>query len=159
MSDPLLTDAERTQSQGKRLKMLRERLDVSKGRLMDTLGLKTTNGYDLYERGQSVIRFNQVAEWATAFGISEQQFVEEVLEPPDPEWDFLSELRAALPQAPWYADELHGQYKRESIAAQRVLVDFVRDALEADRLTIPPQRRDARIADERAEYVATRPLS
>lgn len=81
VSDPPLTDAERTQRQGERLKGLRERLGVSKGHLMDTVGLKTTNGYDLYEKGTSVIRFNQVTEWALAFGISEREFIDEVLAP------------------------------------------------------------------------------
>ena len=53
VSEPLLTDTERARCQGERLKRLRERLSVGKGHLMDALRLKTTNGYDMYERGPS----------------------------------------------------------------------------------------------------------
>ena len=66
-----VSDSERAKQQGKRLRALREQRDISKGRLMDALGLTTTNGYDLYERGKSVIRLDRVAEWAEAFGISD----------------------------------------------------------------------------------------
>jgi transcriptional regulator with XRE-family HTH domain len=101
VSERVLTDAERTRQQGERLKRLREELKVSKGRLMDAVGLKTTNGYDLYERGVTAIRLNQVAEWAAAFGISEQEFVAKVLALPEPAAD----IRKALYAMGYKADE------------------------------------------------------
>lgn len=84
---------ERTRQQGRRLRALRERLGVSKGRLMDVLGFRTSRAYDLYEDGTSVIRLDRVSEWAAAFGISEQEFVEAVLNP--------SHIRPAGPEPPW----------------------------------------------------------
>jgi hypothetical protein len=63
---------------------------------MDALGITTTNGYDLYERGVSVIRFDRARMWADAFGIPEQDFIEEVLEPDG--WS-IDEARAYLEAA------------------------------------------------------------
>lgn len=77
----VVTATDRTREQGKRLSDLRDRLKLSKGVLIDRLAFGSTQTYDLYERGVSVIRFDRVAEWAAAFGISEEQFIDAVLEP------------------------------------------------------------------------------
>ncbi len=85
MSGALVTNAERLKRQGARIKSLRETTGVSKGRLMDALSLSTTNGYDLYERGISVIRLDRLADWADAFGMGALDFVAVVvLGAPDP---------------------------------------------------------------------------
>jgi transcriptional regulator with XRE-family HTH domain len=77
----VVTATDRTREQGKRLRELRERLDLSKGVLIDALAFGSTQTYDLYERGVSVIRLDRVPEWAAAFGISQQAFLNAVLEP------------------------------------------------------------------------------
>jgi transcriptional regulator with XRE-family HTH domain len=99
----------RTKEQGKRLRALRERLGVSKSRIMDVLSFETSQAYDLYERGVSVIRMDRVPEWAEAFGISEQEFVDAVLGLParvlpdavPDDWSLERELRSAG-CADWY---------------------------------------------------------
>lgn len=70
---------ERARQQGRRLRALRERTGVSKGRLMDQLGFRTNRALDLYEEGVSVIRTDRLADWAGAFGLTVQQFVAEVI--------------------------------------------------------------------------------
>jgi transcriptional regulator with XRE-family HTH domain len=102
VSEPLVTDAVRTREQGRRLRTLRQQAGISKGRLMDAVGLTTTNGYDLYERGTSVIRLDRVEDWAAAFGLAPLDFVaailgirsvEDVLAPPAVPWSFRLVLR------------------------------------------------------------------
>lgn len=72
---------ERTRLHGRRLGELRTRLGLTKGHLMDALGFKTTQTYDLYERGKSVIRMDRVEDWAAAFGIDPLSFVIALLKP------------------------------------------------------------------------------
>ena len=74
----------RTRQQGERLRALRERTGISKGRLMDVLGFKTSRAYDLYEDGTSVIRLDRLEDWASAFGVGVLEFVAVVLDQPDP---------------------------------------------------------------------------
>lgn len=76
----MVTSTERTREQGRRLRALRERLGLNKGGLIDALAFGSTQTYDLYERGVSVIRLDRVPEWAAAFGISQQEFLDEVLD-------------------------------------------------------------------------------
>jgi transcriptional regulator with XRE-family HTH domain len=78
-------DAERAKRHGARVRLLRENRGISKGRLLDALSLTTTNGYDLYERGVSVIRLDRLEDWAGAFEIPVLDFVSVVvLSEPDP---------------------------------------------------------------------------
>jgi transcriptional regulator with XRE-family HTH domain len=79
------TDTDRAKRQGARVRLLRENRGISKGRLLDALSLSTTNGYDLYERGVSVIRLDRLEDWAGAFEIPVVDFVSVVvLSEPDP---------------------------------------------------------------------------
>lgn len=70
----------RAQQQGIRIRRLRERRAISKGRLMDALGFKTSRAYDLYEDGTSVIRMDRVEDWAEAFEMEPLSFVAALLE-------------------------------------------------------------------------------
>lgn len=70
---------ERTRLHARRLEGLRTRLGITKGHLMDALGFKSTQTYDLYERGKSVIRLDRVDDWAAAFGLPVMDFAAELL--------------------------------------------------------------------------------
>lgn len=79
VAEGLETDTQRLKRQGRRLRDLRDRMGVSKTRIMDEVGLDTTNGYDLYERGRSIIRMDRVEDWARAFGMPPLVFVAALL--------------------------------------------------------------------------------
>jgi len=117
------TDAERTRQQGERIKALRDVTRVTKGRVMDALGLTTTNGYDLYERGTSVVRFNQVPEWAGAFNITPLAFSAVVLGLMDPADAIGSIIR----------EKLHGRVPESEIEK---LIDAHGDAPAEDQIAI-----------------------
>lgn len=149
---------ERTRQQGRRLKALRERTGISKGLLMNALDFKTSRAYDLYEDGTSVIRLDRVADWARAFNMTEQEFLDAVLtddDAYDPGWDFLAELQRARPDDPEYTERTYRDHLDQPQAVQKVIVDTVRDLtdreneIEAER----QQPRQARaIAEQRAHY-------
>jgi transcriptional regulator with XRE-family HTH domain len=75
---------ERARRHGERLHALREATGISKGRLMDALGFKSSRAYDLYEDGTSVIRLDRFEDWAEAFGIGPIDFLVVLLDLPDP---------------------------------------------------------------------------
>jgi transcriptional regulator with XRE-family HTH domain len=70
---------EQSRRQGQRLRVLRERLGISKGLLMDRLGYRTSRGYDNYEEGKAAIRLDFLEKWAAAYGLSVQAFVAEIV--------------------------------------------------------------------------------
>jgi len=73
---------------------------------MDRLYFKTSRAYDLYEEGTSVIRLDRLADWAHAFGLSEREFADAVLEPSQSEPRYsLDDMRAEL-QAAGLPDDL-----------------------------------------------------
>lgn len=137
VADPPITDAERMRRQGCRLRQLRERTGASKGRIMDALGLTTTNGYDLYERGVSVIRFDRVDDWAAAFGIAPLDFagiilgertLDEVL-PLEPEdWDMTEALRGHVPERdiPGFVAEHAGKDITDQKAIAQAIIELTR---------------------------------
>ncbi len=157
-----ISDSERAKQQGRRLRALRERRDISKGRLMDALGLTTTNGYDLYERGKSVIRLDRVAEWADAFGISEQEFLDAVLEPTttaadqdghDPTWDFRAALHAAKPADPEGAERLYDDLSKAPQDIQKAVISAILDSARRDREEREQGARQAHsVAEQREHY-------
>lgn len=65
---------ERARQQAHRLKELRELTGLSKAQLAARLGFGTSQTYDLYERGVSVIRLDRLADWAAAFGLTTAEF-------------------------------------------------------------------------------------
>jgi len=142
----VVTATDRTREQGKRLRELRERLDLSKGVLIDALSFGSTQTYDLYERGVSVIRFDRVPEWAAAFGISEQEFLDAVLEPSkpaqmtgafdmpdDPAWDFQAELHRVWPHDAAFADQTYQEHVSAPQFAQKAVVDALRRLAARDQ--------------------------
>jgi transcriptional regulator with XRE-family HTH domain len=144
--DMQTSDTQRAQEQGKRLRKLRENRGISKGRLMDTLGLESTNGYDLYERGKSVIRLDRVSEWAAAFEMSERAFLDAVLmSDDDPEWDFLAELRQLWPDDPGAVERTYRGLAQASQDIQRIVISEIRKAFEEEQpRAVPEERADYR---------------
>ena len=132
-----VTATERTRVQGCRLRALRERLGIGKGVLIDALAFGSTQTYDLYERGVSVIRLDRVDDWAQAFGLSPEVFLGYVLG------------RYSLDEvtAPDTADPGQQQAAYEADVARRIgphggpalveaLVEQTRDRPAADRQTV-----------------------
>ncbi len=80
-----VTVTERTREHGRRIRELREGRGIGKGRLLDALGFGSSQSYDLYERGISVIRLDRLEDWADAFGMGVLDFINVVvLGAPDP---------------------------------------------------------------------------
>ena len=111
---------ERARQQGRRLQLMRDRHNVSKGRLLDALGFKTTQAYDLYEKGTSVIRLDRVDDWASAFGVDLMTFLGEILgvyeiqtcfdaQAQDVPYSLRDDLRGEVPEDVLeQAEEIHG---------------------------------------------------
>lgn len=74
-----VTTTDETRRQGKRLAALRLRLGLSKPLVAARLAFSATQTLDLYERGVSVIRLDQIERWADAYGITADEFVEAVI--------------------------------------------------------------------------------
>jgi transcriptional regulator with XRE-family HTH domain len=66
-----------TKRQGERIQALRVALGVSKPLMASRLGFESTQSLELYERGISVIRLDQLHLWAEAFEMAEVDFVNE----------------------------------------------------------------------------------
>lgn len=139
------TDTERARRQGERLCALRKRLDVDKGLLMAALRLKTTNGYDMYERGQSVIRLDRAEDWAKAFDMPPTDFagyilghreIEDVL--PDP-WSMAEALRGHIPEAD--IPELVAEWAGRSVLEQKAAVEGIKDNANRARARATAARR------------------
>lgn len=140
------TVTEHSRQQGRRLSGLREHSGLSKGRLLDALGFRTTQAYDLYERGVSVIRMDRVPDWAAAFGLSETAFVAVLLghlAPADAYWSFRDALRGQIPDD--QIEALVREHERESVTNQRAIAEIlVRQAGRIDPVTKPqPEARPA----------------
>lgn len=129
MAETSVTD--RTRQQGHRLRTLRERTGVSKGKLMDALGFETSRAYDLYEDGKTVIRLDRVEEWAQAFGLPVVEFTgyllgQRALEETIPDtWAMADALRGHIPQTdiPGFVAEHEGKTLLEQKAAAEGIVD------------------------------------
>lgn len=96
-----ITVTERTREQGRRLKKLRADRHISKPLLCSRLGFGSTQTYDLYERGVSIIRMDRVEVWAEAFNMTREDFIEAVLGDGDPAaggWTFREALRGHIPE-------------------------------------------------------------
>jgi transcriptional regulator with XRE-family HTH domain len=89
------TATDLTRQQGKRLQRLRETRGLSKPRLADRLGFRSSQTYELYERGVSVMRLDQVPLWADAFEVTPDDFLAIIFGDADPQpWSLEAELRA-----------------------------------------------------------------
>lgn len=140
-----VTVTERTREQGRRLRALREHLGISKPRLMDALGFGSSQSYDLYERGVSVIRLDRVPDWADAFGLPSATFLAVVMgELPveDLTWSFREALRGQIPED--QIEELAREHEGAEIPDQRAAADSILRQASKRRtaVTRPPRRRN-----------------
>lgn len=127
---------ERTRLQGTRLRRLREHSGLSKSALSSELGFGTTQAYDLYERGASIIRLDRVDVWANAFKMSRENFIATLLgdlEPWNP-WSFRDALRGSIPESD--IEEMAPRWEGQPILNQQ-------SAVEAILQMAFEQRRDA----------------
>lgn len=131
--------------QGKRLRKLRERMGISKPALAAALGFDTTQAYELYERGATVLRLDRIDTWAAAFGISEQEFLNAVVRGNVAgSGDFQTELLALVPDAPRWVEDMAREHADDGADGQAVLLDFIRRLIAEDSLSIPERFRDSR---------------
>jgi len=127
------TASDLTRQQGKRLQRLRETRGLSRPLLADRLGFKNSQTYELYERGVSVIRFDQVPMWAAAFDVSYEDFLSMVIgeENPADGWTFRDALRGHIPE--YLIDELADEWEGEPMANQRAAVRGILALAESQR--------------------------
>ena len=144
-STVLAVATDETRRQGARLLALRQSRGWSKPDLALRLDLESTYSYSRYERGETVIRFDQVPKWAAAFEMSIVDFSAYVFgdAPLDQDWSFRAALRGILTES--VIDELAPRWERESIINQRAAVQGILEILELERkaATAPPQTRGA----------------
>lgn len=122
------TASDLTRQQGKRLQRLRETRGLSKPLLADRLGFKNSQTYELYERGVTVIRFDQVPLWAAAFDVPYQDFLSMVIGDIDPSdgWTFRGALHGQIPDAliDQLADEWEGKPLTNQMAAAKAILSM-----------------------------------
>lgn len=113
--------ATRIKQQGQRLKKLREQRQLSKSLLSSRLGFATTQAYDLYERGASIIRLDRLGVWAEAFEIPYEDFVAIVRGEIDPAdgWTFRDALRGDGRIPEWLINDLAQDWEGKPILNQR----------------------------------------
>lgn len=75
----VITVTEHTRRQAANLKALRERLGLKRSTIASRLGFEGTRGYELYEKARTRLVADQIPVWADAFGITQREFIEEVL--------------------------------------------------------------------------------
>lgn len=133
-----VTVTERTKQQGERLRQLRERLGIGKGELIDALSFGSTQTYDLYERGVSVIRLDRAEDWAAAFGLSPIDFTAVILgqraieDVAGAHYDMARALRGHVLEAD--IPGLVAAHKDESVESQRSAVSgYIRMTHRAQR--------------------------
>ena len=129
----VVTVTERTRQQGQRLKALRESLNLSKPLLCSRLGFGSTQSYDLYERGTSVIRIDRVVEWAEAFGMTAEDFTAHVINGReyDSAWTFRNALRGHIPED--LIDELAADWEGRPVLNQQAAVKGILQMAERQR--------------------------
>lgn len=134
-----------TRRQGARILALRQSRGWKKPDLASRLDLESTYSYSRYERGETVIRFDQVPKWAAAFEMSIVDFSAYVFgdAPLDQDWSFRDALRGHVPES--LINELAQRWERESVINQRAAVDGILElvALEGKAATKGPQTRGA----------------
>jgi transcriptional regulator with XRE-family HTH domain len=127
-----------TQRQGKRLRALREARGWSKPQLAGRVGFESTQSIDLYEKGISVIRMDQVRTWADAFEMPEVDFVAAVLSD-SASWSLESELRdAGVPE--WAVQRALQAGHGEPLMIQQWIARNVREMMNSGGLPVnePP---------------------
>ena len=139
---------ERARQQGRRLQCMREHRRIGKGRLLDRLGFKTTQAYDLYERGTSVIRLDRVEDWADAFGIDVLLFLAEILgqreivdvlpQSDDSPYSLRDDLRGELQEAD--INRLEDDFGGEDEAVRREVAKHARYLTAEQREATSPER-------------------
>ena len=119
-----VTTTEETRRQGRRLAALRMRLGLSKPLVADRLSFSATQTLDLYERGVSVIRLDQVERWAEAFGITADDFLEAVItDRQSGDWSFRAALRGRITED--LIDELAEEWEGRPILNQQAAVQAI----------------------------------
>jgi transcriptional regulator with XRE-family HTH domain len=131
---------ERTRLQGARLRRLREYRDMSKSELSSRLGFGTTQAYDLYERGASIIRLDRIDTWAAAFEMPREDFLGTLngsLEPWVP-WTFRGALHGIIPDD--LIDQLAEQWEGKPLLNQQAAARGILQLAEARRGLFSPLR-------------------
>lgn len=136
---------ERAREQGARLQQMREAHRVGKGRILDVLEFKTTQAYDLYERGISVIRLDRVEDWAMAFDLDLMTFLGEVMgrleiSAEAESYSLRDDLRGELQESD--LDNMDALYGGEDPADQRVRAKHGRRAGADQREATRPERQN-----------------
>lgn len=75
----VVTVTEHTRRQAANLRALRERLNLKRSTVASRLGFEGTRGYELYEQAKTRLVADQIPAWAAAFGITQREFIEDVL--------------------------------------------------------------------------------
>lgn len=118
--------------QGARLRALREARGWKKSVVSSRLGYEASQSVDLYEKGISVIRLDQVRMWADAFEMSETDFVNAVLNNPD-HWSLETELReAGVPE--WAVQRALQAGHGEPLMIQQWIARNVREMMDSGGL-------------------------
>lgn len=129
-----ITVTTRTREQGKRLRKLREGRKFPKPLLCSRLGFGSTQTYDLYERGVSVIRVDRVGDWAEAFEMSREDFIESVLGAGDPSadgWTFRGALHGQIPD--WLIEQLAPEWEGKPLINQKAAAAGILQMAEEQR--------------------------
>lgn len=129
----------RTREQGRRLRQLREQRNLSKPLLAARLGFGSTQTLDLYERGVSIIRLDRVHDWAEAFEMSREDFVETVLadDPTADGWNFRDALlRGGIPVD--LIDDLANYWEGRPLINQQSAVRGILQMAESQRRRATP---------------------
>lgn len=126
---------DKTRMQGKRLRALRQQRGISKGKLLDALGFGSTQTYDLYERGTSVIRLDRLEDWAAAFNMSPLAFTANLLYDAVDHDLFARASQVAGPKHPILAQSIYDTLKDAD--------ERTRDAVLAIFATVLPSENES----------------
>jgi hypothetical protein len=114
---------EYTRRQAQALRELRERLGLTEMQVASRLWFKTSQAYQLYEQAKSVIRLDQVPLWATAFGISEREFLEGVVLAAQRPYNPRAVMEASGVVSPQRIDQVEADVAGKPEPAQRARVE------------------------------------
>jgi transcriptional regulator with XRE-family HTH domain len=137
--------AERAREQGARIKAIRERQEAGRAQIAARLGFSTSQTYDLYERGTSVIRLDRVEDWSAAFGLTNEEFFAELGLIPAARVILPKRLRGHIPERD--IEQLVDDHADAEPASLHAIADeALRMAEQVRTERTPPAMRDAQSA-------------